>query len=106
MQALLLLASLLVERTAADTVWTELKDRLALPFFGLVLQSLESDENGGLDLKQCYQTIMLTIILLLRIKMSFRHVTFQNGSKHIMRLRIFQFRIKSLCGTCEILRLK
>ncbi|XP_053625820.1 rotatin-like [Plodia interpunctella] len=44
-QALLLLASLLVERTAADTVWTELKDRLALPFFGLVLQSLESDEN-------------------------------------------------------------
>ncbi|KAM3963108.1 rotatin [Aphomia sociella] len=43
-QSLLLLGSLLAERAASDTVWHELRDRQSIPFFSLLLQSLQSDE--------------------------------------------------------------
>ncbi|XP_052757353.1 rotatin-like isoform X2 [Galleria mellonella] len=43
-QGLLLLGSLLTERSASDTVWYELRDRQSIPFFSLLLQSLQSDE--------------------------------------------------------------
>uniref|UniRef100_A0A2H1WJ18 SFRICE_009028 n=1 Tax=Spodoptera frugiperda TaxID=7108 RepID=A0A2H1WJ18_SPOFR len=43
-QAMSLLASLLAEKSAIDTVWQVLKDTHQTDFFHLLLQSLESDE--------------------------------------------------------------
>ncbi|KAL0842160.1 hypothetical protein ABMA28_014333 [Loxostege sticticalis] len=43
-QALLLLASLLGERSAADSVWEGVRARRMTPFFCFLLQSLETDE--------------------------------------------------------------
>ncbi|XP_060800326.1 rotatin [Amyelois transitella] len=45
MQSLTLLGALLGEHAARDSVWVELKDRFAVPFFSLILQSMESDEH-------------------------------------------------------------
>lgn len=46
-QAMSLLASLLGEKAAVDTVWQQLKDTHATDFFHLLLQCLESDEIGN-----------------------------------------------------------
>ena len=47
-QALSLLASVLEEKAATNTVWQQLKDSLAKDFFHLLLQCLESDEIGNI----------------------------------------------------------
>lgn len=47
-QALLLLASLLGERSAADSVWEGVRARRMTPFLCFLLQSLETDELGEL----------------------------------------------------------
>ncbi|CAK1581819.1 unnamed protein product [Parnassius mnemosyne] len=45
MQTLLLLASLLTERSASNTVWNELRETQATPFFRLLTLSLQSDDD-------------------------------------------------------------
>ncbi|CAG4989299.1 unnamed protein product [Parnassius apollo] len=45
MQTMLLLASLLSERAASNTVWNELRERQSTPFFRLLTLSLQSDDD-------------------------------------------------------------
>ncbi|XP_038215912.1 rotatin-like [Zerene cesonia] len=44
-QAMILLGSLIVDRSASDTLWCELKKNEASDMFNMLLQSLESDDN-------------------------------------------------------------
>lgn len=46
-QALFLLGSLLSDRSAADSVWRQLREKPAGPFFSLLLQCLESEASGN-----------------------------------------------------------
>ncbi|KAI8434892.1 hypothetical protein MSG28_003373 [Choristoneura fumiferana] len=48
-QALFLMGSLLSDRSAADSVWRQLREKPAGPFFSLLLQCLESDTSAFQD---------------------------------------------------------